>query len=183
MTSATDTSPDDRLRELMLYVAERCECDDFFGATKLNKLLFFADFLAYFHLGEAITRQEYQRLDAGPAPRRLLPVRQEMEQAGDCAIAARTHFGYPQKRLVALRDADLRDFSGEEIAIVDGVIERFRHMTASQISDFSHRFVGWETARDGETIPYETAFLTRRALTREEERWAAELSAQRAEEP
>jgi len=39
--------PNDRkFQELLLYVAARCEGAPTFGATKLNKILFFADFLA-----------------------------------------------------------------------------------------------------------------------------------------
>jgi hypothetical protein len=38
---------DEKLRELILYVSTLSKDDDNFGATKLNKLLFYADFLAY----------------------------------------------------------------------------------------------------------------------------------------
>jgi hypothetical protein len=60
-----------RLRELILYIAARCERDPRFGATKLNKILLFADFLAYFRRRRPITGVEYMRLPNGPAPRRL----------------------------------------------------------------------------------------------------------------
>ena len=46
---------DAKLRELILYVAERCENDPDFGALKLNKILFNADFIAYALTGKAIT--------------------------------------------------------------------------------------------------------------------------------
>src|SRR5687767_3702503 len=78
--------PDDsKLAELILFIAHRSECDERFGAVKLNKLLFFSDFLAYGRLGSSITGQDYQKLQHGPAPRKLLPVVREMEESGDFA--------------------------------------------------------------------------------------------------
>lgn len=45
--SFPEMDPDRRLAELILYIAEKCERDPNFGATKLNKILTFADFSAY----------------------------------------------------------------------------------------------------------------------------------------
>jgi hypothetical protein len=57
----------EKLRELILHVARRSEGDIAFGVTKLNKLLFFIDFLACLRFGKPITGEEYQKLDNGPA--------------------------------------------------------------------------------------------------------------------
>ena len=67
------TEDDDRFKELVLYVCEKCVADPRFGATKLNKILYFADFLAYAESGEPITGMEYRENLNGPARRRLLP--------------------------------------------------------------------------------------------------------------
>ena len=68
-------TPDDaKLEELIILIASRSEDDPRFGSTKLNKLLFFADFLAYVKRGEAITNHVYMRLPNGPAPRAMLPI-------------------------------------------------------------------------------------------------------------
>ena len=40
-----------KFRELILYVARRSEDDKYFGAVKLNKILYFSDFNAYRELG------------------------------------------------------------------------------------------------------------------------------------
>ncbi len=51
-----------------------------------------------------------------------------------------------QKRPVALRQADLRPFSPEEIDLINNVVRHFWRMTASQVSDISHQFLGWQLA-------------------------------------
>lgn len=168
---------DAKLGELILYVSERCEADRHFGATKLNKILFFADFLFYQKTGRSITGQEYQRLPNGPAPRRLIPVRQTLVDAGDLAVRERLTHGRRQLRTFAVREADLSGFGGDEIAVVDHVIDVLWDHSATDASDLSHTLTGWRLARDGDTIPYESAFLSERKLTREEADYALELVA------
>src|SRR5260370_23975101 len=77
---------DQRFRELVLYICEKCATDPKFGATKLNKILYFSDFLAYGNFGEPITGFEYQREKNGPVPKRLLPIRNAMIQSGELAV-------------------------------------------------------------------------------------------------
>ena len=49
MTTVKFDYPDGeaKLKELMLYVADKCSQDPNFGATKLNKILWWANFLAF----------------------------------------------------------------------------------------------------------------------------------------
>lgn|GEM_PF-921541 len=168
--------PGQKARELIRYVSERCEADRHFGATKLNKILFFADFLFYQKSGRSITGQDYQRLPSGPAPR-LLPVRQTLVDAGDLAVRERLTHGRTQLRTIAIREVDLSGFGGDEIAVVDHVIRVLWDHSAAEASDLSHTLTGWRLARDGETIPYETVFLSERKLTQEEADYALQLVA------
>jgi hypothetical protein len=154
------SSPDDaKLEELILFVASRSEDDPHFGSTKLNKLLFFADFLAYVTLGKAITNQEYMRLPNGPAPRRMKPIITQMCAAHSLALAERDRYGKTQEVPKALRGADLKLFSAEEIAVVTDVLDGFRKKNARGISSLSHKFAGWKLAKDRETIPYAVALV------------------------
>jgi hypothetical protein len=146
-------------------VARRCEADPAFGATKLNKILFFSDFLAYVRTGSSITGQPYQKLEWGPAPRRLLPVQKALFKADAAAMADRDHFGRKQTRLIALREPDLSEFSGVEVAIVDEVVALLSDQNARAASELSHRFLGWQLARIGDEIPYESALIEERPLT------------------
>jgi hypothetical protein len=150
---------DKRLQELILYIARETESDPKCGRTKLYKILFYSDFWAHQRLGTSITQQEYQRLDFGPAPRRALPVIEAMVRAASAVWAARDYFGRSLSKLVALREPDLSGFSGEEIAIVQEVIRILWPYDATEVSGLSHRFIGWQLAREGEVIPYSTVAL------------------------
>ena len=148
-----------KFRELILYVARETESDPKCGKTKLYKILFYSDFWAFSKLGHSISEEEYHKLKNGPAPRRAYPVLKEMSEAQLCVWAMRDYFGRKQQKLLALREPDLSTFSGEEIAIVQEVIRILRPYDATDVSDLSHRFIGWQLAEEGETIPYSTVAL------------------------
>lgn len=163
---------DEKLRELILFVSMRSEGDAPFGAVKLNKILFYADFIAYSRYGKSITGQEYQALKAGPAPRRLLPVVRQMKKDEDLGIRENDYFGHKQYRSFALRQADTRRFRDEELRLVEEIIEMWRGKTATEMSDKSHKFIGWQLAKIGETIPYSVALISNRKPNDEERAYA-----------
>ncbi len=167
-----------KLKELVLYVAYKSLDDPSFGATKLNKILFFSDFLAYGQLGKPITGATYQKLDQGPAPRELLPIQERLEEKGEVILLERKYFGYVQKRLWPCREPDISTFSPQEISLVDEVIEALRDHNAFQASVLSHRVPGWQLAGDRDEIPYEAVFLSREPLTESAIRRGQQLAEQ-----
>lgn len=166
--------PDKRLGELILYLSDLCKGDDAFGATKLNKLLFYADFVAYRQLGKPITGQPYQHLGWGPAPRRLIPVKDQLIAEGALAERMVNTYDHVQKRPVPLRDPDISMFSAEEVDLVHQMVKLFEKKNATQISEESHLFVGWDLTENGDAIPYETALLNNHLVITEDIRTHAE---------
>lgn len=164
----TKTWPEneERFRELLLYISQKCANDPKFGAVKLNKILFLSDFLAFAHYGEPITGFEYQKLEQGPAPRRLLPMRERMIEAKELGLQEiPLRSGNVQIRTVNLRRPKLGVLKPEHIAVVDAVIDALSEAGAEEVSELTHKMTGWKAARFGETIPYETIFLTDEPLT------------------
>lgn len=143
----------------MLYVAQRSQFDPNFGSTKLNKILFYADFCAFARKGKPITGAEYVKREFGPTPRRLLPVREQLEEQKSAVVQNASVLGKEQQRLVALRPPDLSSFTADDIALVDEVIEYLRDKNAKEVSELSHNRI-WRVARMGEAIPYEAVFVS-----------------------
>lgn len=173
----TQAERDARLRELILLIAMRSEGDEPFGAVKLNKLLFYADFLSYVKFGESITGQEYQALVNGPAPRRMVPVLTRMQRDEVLAIRENDYYGKNQQRAFALQDPDISQFDYAEMELVDKVIKHFWGKNATEMSIESHHFVGWKLAKQGETIPYSVALVGSREPTPAERKRGLELEA------
>jgi hypothetical protein len=150
----------EKLRQLILYISDRCETDENYGSTRLAKTLFYADFLFYAKHGRSITQERYVRKPAGPIPDSLLNVRDKMVRDRELVVKVRDHLAFPQKRPIAIRAPDLSAFTGEEIAMVDYVLSLLDGRSATEVSDLSHRFKAWQLAEDGEEIPYYTALLS-----------------------
>src|SRR3954463_11254457 len=100
-----------RLSEAMVYISSVCETDAAFGMVRLNKILFEADFLSFRVRGVPITGVKYQRLARGPAPKAMLPRLRELQERGDLRVRPVDFIGRPQQRPIALRRADLSDFT------------------------------------------------------------------------
>lgn len=168
---ASQSSDDTKLRELILYLADRSADDPAFGKTKLNKQLFFCDFLAFKYLGQSITGHPYRKLEHGPVPRQLPPILRTMEQSGDCKVVIVDYHGHEQHRVVAQRPPNRDVFTEDELRLVEAILAELRYSNGKNVSDISHRFIGWQAAEDGDDIPYETVFVDPpRKLTADEVR-------------
>ena len=75
-----------------------------------------------------------------------------------------------------LREPRLKTFTSEQIALVDSIIEKFWGFNADEVSDFSHQMVGWKIAQPGESIPYESVFISAEPLTDADIQRANELA-------
>lgn len=172
---SADPAAEQKLAELILYVAQKCAGDDTFGATKLNKVLFFSDFLSYRYRGTAITGVRYMKLDNGPAPQILVPVRNNLISSNFAEEVSMVFRGRLQKRLVAKRPADLSMFSADDIALVDEVIDDLRGQTAREVSRLSHR-MAWKVAEDDQgLIPYQASLLSDREPKPSDFDWSRQM--------
>ena len=157
----------DKTKELIILLSELSEGDGYFGATKLNKLLFFSDFLSYLQTGKAISGSMYEARQGGPMLKGFYELRDQMD-GEDIVVIEKNFFSYVQQKTIAKRSPDVSEFSSEEMNIIMRVISLYRDKSATQMSALSHDFLGWQAVDNGEVIPYETALVSTRELTSEE---------------
>ena len=148
-----------KFAEMVLHVAGRLQDDRAGGATKLNKVLFFAEFTHLRRHQRAISGCEFQKLPHGPAPHQLLPVRKKLIASGAAELVEDDFLGRPQHRLIPSRVANLDVFTDEELQTIEDVLDQLAGMTGTQVSELSHQEPGWRLTEVGETIPFSTAFL------------------------
>ena len=155
------TAEERKLAELILYISGKCLTHERFGATKLNKILFFSDFIFFKQHGRAITGVDYFKLPQGPAPKCLLKVRESMVSERDLAIAHRPlPDGRIQQRTIPLRASRISEFfDAEEIDVVNQVIDILWDKSAEEVSELSHLYViGWKLYDLKDIIPYHSVF-------------------------
>jgi hypothetical protein len=147
-----------RLQEAILYVARRGQDMKYFGAIKLNKILWRGDFRSYYHRRQPITGRQYQRLKLGPAPVEMKPVMARMLRDGLLNIEKRRIIDYKEDRAIPLAEPMMKFFSPDDIEYLDESIQHYWDMTGAETSDESHG-MAWRSRNDGDAIPYEAAFF------------------------
>ena len=142
-----------KVREMVVYFAELPNM----YATKLAKLMFYADFLHYREHTRSITGLAYAHAPRGPIPDKYERIRADVEENG--IIEAQERFGddWAGEVLVAQRPANLEVFTRAEVAVLTAVAEQLGGKTSKYLSEMSHAETAWTTTESGERIPYSAA--------------------------
>ncbi|MGH9047765.1 MAG: Panacea domain-containing protein [Acidimicrobiales bacterium] len=170
---------EEKLAELILYVASKIRDDPTGGATKINKILYFSEFAHVRGHGVPITGVSYQKLPQGPAPRRLRPIRDRLIEQGAAELQRDDYFGYRLDRLVPLRDVDMSKLAPSEVQIVDQVVEALRGKTAQEASELSHKDKAWQLVEMYDDRPLSTAYLAPRSVVTDASRRHATVLAEK----
>lgn len=127
-----------KLKNVLLYFIKK-----FNGifVTKMNKILFYTDFLSYREIGQGITGLSFKAIQYGPVPNnwdRIYSLLDEIEQ-----IEVEGKNGIVGNKLVTEMPCDITCFSQEQLSILEKVYETFRNDTSVSISNKSHQEAAW----------------------------------------
>jgi transcriptional regulator with XRE-family HTH domain len=147
-----------KFREVLIYILNRVGGKPNIGETVIYKLLYFIDFDYYERYEEQFIGATYLKNKYGPTPLEFRKIAGQMMARGEIIEVKDKYFEYPQRKYLPLRKPDLRIMKGNEIKIIDDVLDRLSDMNARQISFYSHNDVPWLTTEEGKTIDYEAVF-------------------------
>lgn len=121
--------------------------------TKLNKLLFYADFVNYYLHGSSISGSRYIHLPYGPVPDGYEDTLETLNNYGVIDISRQN-----STELVKSGDRLVHEFlTDEERQTLEWVLDTYGAMSASQLTELSHREKAYLNTRAGEEIAYEYA--------------------------
>lgn len=125
--------------------------------TKMNKLLFYADFLHYRHHGYGITGASYRALQFGPVPEDWGRIYDSLPGV------SMEEFVYPSGqsgiRLESVERKEISFLTEQELKTIDHVCQLFSAMNAGEISAVSHLEKAWiDNCANHSEISYQTAF-------------------------
>jgi uncharacterized phage-associated protein/DNA-binding transcriptional regulator YiaG len=123
----------------------------FFGSTikklyktKLNKLLFYADFLSYSRTGFAISGISYRAIQFGPVPSQYQKLYVKLCDDGKLSIeqvdVGNGNYG---EMISASKSFDPSDFTENELRTLQDVCDVYGDMQTSALVDASHLEKGW----------------------------------------
>ncbi len=130
--------------------------------TKMNKLLFYADFLMFKQSCFSISGVRYKAIDMGPVPNNFQSIFEYLANNNEIDIYT-TEFpqGYTGEQFKAKNDrpfkADL--FSEKELAVLEKVATVFKPTSTNDMIELSHLEEAWKkNEKDKSVISYEYAF-------------------------
>lgn len=145
-----------RLKNVLLYVLQ--ECGETF-CTKMNKLLFYLDFLSYRERGAAMTGLSYRAIDFGPVPERWDRIYCEFDEVSHEPRAVGNVEG---NVLYSSVEADTDMFSESELCVLNAVCDKFKNASSRDLTKLSHEEDAWIAYHSSQCqIPFETAFALR----------------------
>ena len=161
----------EKFKALIHYVCAQAPNLRSLGATKLNKILWFAERDCYLR-GEPISEVTFIKLQDGPVPKAMSKYLRELEDDGALIVRKTEWRGKPKVEFISRRDPSLERFTATQVSVINRAIQGICTLhTADSISKVSHDEV-WELAEMGEEIPYYAAFGKRGEITEEDIVWA-----------
>jgi putative zinc finger/helix-turn-helix YgiT family protein len=145
-----------------LYSAILFFCKEGVTKTKLNKLLFYADFKHFREYTFSITGAKYAHIPFGPAPDNYEIYIGSLNSQGAVTVEEWEGTSKEGDMIVgdiisAAKKPDLSLFSATELRIMALVKEDFEICNAKQMTDFTHEEVGYQETKTGELISYHYA--------------------------
>jgi transcriptional regulator with XRE-family HTH domain len=148
----------DKFKQVFLYVLEKVGSRPNVGMTVLYKLLYFIDFDYYEQYEEQLMGLTYFKNHHGPTPKEFIKVVEQMKRDGELEEMSSKYFTYDQKKFIPVVRADLRKVNGQELELIDDVLNRLAGKSAAELSDYSHKDTPWMVAELGENLEYESVF-------------------------
>jgi putative zinc finger/helix-turn-helix YgiT family protein len=143
-----------KLREMILYFAALPDMYE----TKLNKLLFYADFSHFKHFSVSISGSPYLAFPHGPILQHYPRVEADLLECGELLVDERFFAdGGSGTVFSAERVADLSVFSADEQATLQRIAEHLGDKTSRQLRDMSHAESAWRDTPERAMIDYSKA--------------------------
>jgi len=155
----------EKLKNMILYLVKYL---DGVLITKLNKLLWYCDFLHFKETSVSITGTQYVRLPYGPVPdnyERIIGIMQP-ELLDKDEIEFDTEKGIVGEQFTALVEPDKSIFSKQEIKVMNFIADTFRDYTSTGIKDKSHQETAYLKCEDGDIMSYKYAKELSLSLTK-----------------
>lgn len=148
----------EKLTEMVVFFSEKISP----FKTKMNKLLFYADFLAFKKSCFSISGMRYRAIQMGPVPNNFQSIFEYLAHNDDVDIQyMQFPQGYYGEKFIARKD---RQFNAElftefELGVLNEVSSIFMDTSTGDIIDISHLEEAWKkNVGDKDEISYQYAF-------------------------
>lgn len=148
----------EKFTEMVIFFTEKMQP----WKTKLNKLLFYADFSMFREYGYSISGIQYKAIPLGPVPNKFDSIFDYLVNNNEVEINY-TSFSNggigEQFKPLSNRQFKSDIFSTEELDLLEKIAERYKNMSTKDIIEYSHKEKAWiENLNNKKFIDYQYSF-------------------------
>jgi transcriptional regulator with XRE-family HTH domain/uncharacterized phage-associated protein len=147
-----------KFSEMVVFFVERLEP----WKTKLNKLLFYADFMMHKQSGFSISGVQYRAIPMGPVPNNFNSIFEYLFNHNEleiCYVQFADGGVGEQFRPCKSNSFNKELFTDDEIKVLELVVDRFKDTTTKEIIEISHKEKAWiDNNEESKLIDYRYSF-------------------------
>ena len=122
--------------------------------TKLNKLLFYADFTFFKEYGVSIIVSEDYAIDMGPVPDNFNSIFEHLTKIDLLKVHNKTFpDGGVGEKYIPVREFNGKLFEEQELKILQSIDEKFLNFSTQEMIDLSHEEIAWQQNIDDSHRP------------------------------
>lgn len=140
----------------VLYFVKYCN-NNYLGATKLNKLLYYLDFLSFRDKGKIVTGDLYVNKQYGPVPSSIDDVLTELQSKKMLDIKKVQYKEGETFKYNNLIDPDLSVFDSNEKKLLENICKEFCLWSTEKIVNQTHLEAPWFYSKPYEVVDYKYA--------------------------
>lgn len=125
--------------------------------TKLMKLLNYSDMIFYKEYGDSISGLRYVHYYYGPVPEDIDFLISKLIEDKIVDIKVKYNGGFESHVITACEPLRISSLTDDEFKVITEVNSFFRDFNSSEISEYSHKEVGYINTKHGEIISYDYA--------------------------
>lgn len=144
----------DRFENLVLYVLESVGKT---FKTGMNKFLWYVDFGYFREQNQSITGCQYLRFPHGPIPKSYDFLFASMLEKGLLEVEEVITKDYSGERYSAKAHANTDLFQGNELKLIDAIVDVLKGRSSKQLSDLAHEETAYVLTKDRQSISYRHA--------------------------
>ena len=147
----------EKVNNLILYFGEKVKP----FKTKMNKLMFYADFYHFKKTGFSITGLTYQAIQKGPVPRHYDWIFDKSMEKKFIKIKLHDYGNYMGEQILPTGEKEFDEvlFKASELKAIEAVVTSFKKATVNEIVNTSHEEKAWdENVNEFKVINYNYSF-------------------------
>lgn len=142
-----------KYKNAILYFIKYCK-NQYLGDTKLNKLLYYLDFINYRDRKKSVTGDLYISNHYGPTPEKLLGILSEMKSSGEIETIEGAFKGSHSTTFISKKNPNEKVFTEKELNLLKSICKEFLDWSTDKIVEQTHLEAPWFYSKLFDKVDY-----------------------------